>query len=201
MTDTTTSTRPIVIRSKLTYSDLAGGSGGVKKIDLDAAPNHRAVVGIIHGFCNDIIVRSAPDGSDKKYTGLSGSFEGIPINDLTLPVLQSSILFLPDAFRDQIIAVLKQQAGADGKGVVIGCEFAFKFSVFQAKNPQGYSWEAEIIGDIVSKDPMERTRKLIAGMMRPSLPAPDNTSEHDPASVMQAATSPKAVSSGKHKAA
>ena len=164
--------RATVVRAKVTYSDLCDA----KKLagELENAPGKKIVVGVIHGFCNDKIVRSAPDGSGKQYIGLSGKFEAIPTHDETKPIIQSSVCFLPDAFRDAVLQILAAQARGpnnDDKGVITGCEFAYSFSIFAAKNPQGYSWEAEPIGDIASTDPMERTRKLVEGKLK-ALPKP-----------------------------
>ena len=123
----------------------------------------KEVVGYIHGFCNAIVKRTAPDGS-KTFEVMGGQFEVVPA-DPQEPCLRSGICYLGDSFQPMVTDILKAQAGPDGKGQVTGVSFAFEIVLMRASNPQGYTWVLEPMTQPEGLDPLEDTRKLLAARL------------------------------------
>lgn len=145
--------RAVEHKSSLKLQDVAN----IKKVSASFGENetHRTV-GYIHGFCNDSVKRSSPDGMTQ-YEGMVGQFEAIPL-DGDAKVIRSGICYL-GSYQSPITAVLKQQAGPDGKGQVTGVSFAYEVAIF--KTEKGVEWRMRPIGEPESLDPLASTRERI----------------------------------------
>lgn len=152
--------RKVEQKSSLKITDV----GTPKKL-LEAMhkDEKRRVVGFIHGFCNDTVTRSSPDGLSSN-TGMLGQFEIIP-SDVTMPVVRSGICYLGDEYQPPVIAVLKVQAGADGKGQITGVSFIYEIAI--ERNAHTFKWALSMLGDPESLDPLSATRAKVAGYMKP----------------------------------
>jgi hypothetical protein len=151
--------RGVEFKSSLKLQDVAN----VKKVLSSFAENETSrIVGHIHGFCNDTVQRSSPDGMTK-YEGMVGQFEAIP-SDLEMKAIRSGICYLGNTFQGSITKILKEQAGADGKGQVTGVSFVYEVAIF--KTDAGPEWRMRHIGEPEGLDPLAATRERIAAHLK-----------------------------------
>src|SRR5579859_3460345 len=124
------------MRAKLALGDL-----GEPQIIKTLPPSEiKYTMGRLLVRASEFITRTSLDKT-QEFEGLSGEFRMIPADPGREP-LESTVLWLPEAFHNEIARELRkiyndQGEKRDPAGIV---ETAFEVSVIRAKNPQGYSW-------------------------------------------------------------
>lgn len=124
------------VRTKLTLKDL-GEPGSIKALPDDIKTYS---LGRLIGICRDTLSRT-DDKTGEKYEGLKGEFRSIPSDPEKAKgrvELESSILYIPDAFHSMITQQLTAAQKIDPSAEVI---FVFDVTAIRASNPAGYSWD------------------------------------------------------------
>lgn len=157
MSDTNKTTRKVDFKSSMKVMDIASAKR-TKELLGDKALVH---LGFIHGFANDLVKRTAPDGS-AVFWGLAGQFEMLP-NDTENPVLRSSILYLSPDAHNAVTKILENQKGADGRGQVTGASFIYAVSA-----EKGGTWKLDAVEQPLGLDPLEETRNRLMAKLKPA---------------------------------
>lgn len=140
-------------RTKLTLKDL-GQPSNVKSMSPEELAKNKGkyITGWLVGKVRDFIERtSVKDG--EVFEGLAGTFMMVP-SDENREVLESGVLFIPDAFHNLIAAKLREIRKTDETAE---CEFAFEVSSIAANNPAGYSWNFLPIIPFEGAHPLQAT--------------------------------------------
>lgn len=156
----------VEIKSKLVLKDI----GNPKKAAASFSETVKKVpLGIIIGIADKKITRKAANGIDF-FEGLGGTFEGRPADE-TADTVQSGVCFLPEGIQNTMFAQLVT-TDDEGREVSTGAQiqFAYRVSVVEASNPQGYSWSFEPLLEPVQSDPLSALRGEIE---KKALPAPE----------------------------
>lgn len=119
-------------------------------------------LGTIVGIATGIKKGKMPDGVTP-YEGLAGNFE-VVYADASKEHDASGVCYLPDAFMNPILALLKDETNADGEVIreaASSVQLAFNVSVVRADNPAGYSWKLKPLIEASQNDPLAKLRELI----------------------------------------
>ena len=127
----------------------------------------KVVVGAIYGKAVDLVTRANPSGGDP-YVGFAGQFEITPaITDKDKggsdETVRSSVMFVPDAFRDVLRTALDKVLypdpnKPDRKARGVSVTFAAKVLLVKAENKDGYAWGLEIVEAPTADDPLTDMR-------------------------------------------
>lgn len=183
-----------VVKAKLQMKDL-GPPKGVFKLseegDTDTAFLLGTCIGIASGIKNGI----APDA--KPYTGLKGTFEGVPA-DPKRDTVRSGVCYLPSGFQEPIEAAL-----ADGNATV---RFAFEVYTVRSSAPIGYSYKLKQLSAPSAVDPLSEFRSEIPALAPPkatngqaATPEGDQAATGEPKSEAPASEAPAEKSRGKRR--
>lgn len=145
-----------MLKNKLVLKDL----GDPKSIFKGDKP--LIVLGTIVGIATGIF--SKADGKDptKIFSGLKGTFEGIPA-DQKEDAVQSGVLYLPDGIYNMLAANFQ------GENAATSIQFAIEVQVKKATNPIGYEFGFVQKGKLATADPLASLKEA-AGLAK-ALPA------------------------------
>lgn len=143
-------------RAKIVLKDL----GDPSLIKLQPETVRVISLGALVGAADGFVQRTNPKDGEV-FEGMTGSFRVIP-DDPEREVIESGVLFIPDAFHNKVAAQLRA-IGLDEKGRLLQgatVEFAFQINVIRANNPQGYSWEFKPLMEFEGENPLDRLQAL-----------------------------------------
>lgn len=137
------------------------------KPDASKLKNGAVIAGYLVGKARSFIERTQPK-EGTKFEGLTGAFRLIP-SDPDGEVLESGVLFIPDAFHNLIADQLRTQQRDDPKAEI---EFAFEVAAMPANNPAGYSWKFNPAFKFAGVNPLDEVQKKLVAARPKALPKP-----------------------------
>lgn len=114
-------------------------------------------------------IKTGESANGDFWSALVGEFEGRNLDDPKMedPFFRSGKLFLPGGIHEAIEEPLK---AAEDRGEKASIKFAFRISVVQAENPQGYAYQARPLFAVHKDDPLAALRKAIGHVVTETLP-------------------------------
>lgn len=159
-------------RTKLTFKDI--GEPALIKAQPETVKS--LPLGVLLGIAEKIVERQSPDKTET-FEGLGGQFRVVP-TDKTKDELEAGVLFIPEAFFNQIAGTLRAAQKTDPNATV---SFAYEVSAIRANNPAGYSWDCKPMIESATASPLDllidqNRASLDKSAAFKALPAPDKVS-------------------------